>query len=121
MRITIIPSDSRVVIDGVGHDGINLSSIDPSIHAIQWYGTDGEIEIKDYRGRSLENKEITSFDEFAFVIPLWEAADAVEQQKKAEFEAMQLAHAELAIAMEAQAKAEAEAEAKRQAELQAQQ
>lgn len=87
MRITIIPSDSRVAINGVGYDGINLSSIDPSIHAVQWYDTDGEVEIKDARGRMVENRVITSFDEFAFVIPLWEAAKAADDLLKAQINA----------------------------------
>lgn len=81
MRITIIPEDGRVVVDGEAYGGIDLSSIDPTIHAVQWFDTEGEIEIKDTRGRIVENREITSFDEFAFVIPLWEAAKLETQQK----------------------------------------
>jgi len=80
MRITIIPSDGRVNIDGKSYGGIDLSFIDPNIHAIQWYDTEGEVEIKDSRGRIVENREITSFDEFASVIPLWETAKAADQQ-----------------------------------------
>ena len=74
MRATIISEKGRVVIDGESYDDIDLSSLDPSIHAIQWYDTSGEVEIKDARGRIIENREITSFDEFAFILPLWEAA-----------------------------------------------
>lgn len=70
MRITVIPSDKRVVIDGVGYNEIDLSSLDPSIHAIQWHGTYGEVEIKDARGRMIENREINSFDEYNFIISL---------------------------------------------------
>ena len=74
MRAIIIPEKGRVVIDGESYDDIDLSSLDPSIHAVQWYDTYGEVEIKDARGRMIENREITSFDEFAFIIPLWEMA-----------------------------------------------
>jgi hypothetical protein len=74
MRATIVPENGRVIIDGESYDDIDLSSVDSSIHAIQWYDTYGEVEIKDARGRMIENREITSFDEFAFVIPLWETA-----------------------------------------------
>jgi hypothetical protein len=81
MRVTIIPQDGLVSIDGVGFDKLDLSSLDPTIHAVQWYDTEGEIEIKDARGRMVENREITSFDEFAFVIPLWENAQ-VERERK---------------------------------------
>ena len=70
MRITVIPSDKRVVIDGVGYNKIDLSSLDSSIHAIQWYDTYGEVEIKDARGRMIENREIESFDEYNFIISL---------------------------------------------------
>jgi len=89
MKITVIPEDGKVSIDGEGYEGLDLSSIDSSIHAVQWYDTDGEIEIKDARGRMVENREITSFDEFAFVIPLWEAAKLkVAQEKQANLDAI---------------------------------
>ena len=81
MRVVIIPSDGVVSIDGVSFNNIDLSSINQSIHAVQWYGSDGEVEIKDERGRMMENREITSFDEFAFVIPLWEASKLKAQQE----------------------------------------
>ena len=81
MRITVIPEDGTVSIGGVGYSGIDLSPIDPSVHAVQWYDTDGEIEVKDARGRIVENRVITSFDEFAFVIPLWEMANLKAMQE----------------------------------------
>jgi hypothetical protein len=96
MRVTIIPSDGLVSIDGEGFSDIDLSSIDPSVHAVQWYDTEGEIEVKDTRGRIVENREITSFEEFDFVVPLWEAEKA-----KAIQEAQALA--DLQAQMEAQA------------------
>lgn len=108
MKITIIPQDGVVSIDGVSRSGIDLSSIDPSFHAIQWFGEDGEIEIKNARDKHIENREITSFDEFAFVIPLWEAADAEVKKKQAEFEAILKEHENLALEMEEAAKKEAE-------------
>lgn len=80
MRITVVPSDGRVNIDGEGYSDIDLSFLDPAIHAIQWYDTEGEVEIKDAHGRMVENREITSFDEFASVIPLWEATKLKAQQ-----------------------------------------
>ena len=79
MKITIIPEDSTVSIDGVGCNGLDLSSLNSNIHAVQWYGTEGDVEIKDARGRMVENRAINSFDEFAFVIPLWEAAKAKKE------------------------------------------
>lgn len=75
MKITVIRDDNTVSIDGEGYS-VDLSSLDSSIHAIQWHDTVGEVEMKDSRGRMIENREITSFDEFAFIIPLWEEAKA---------------------------------------------
>jgi hypothetical protein len=80
MRVTIVPQDGFVSVDGEGYTGINLSSLDSNIHAVQWYDTEGDVEIVDNRGRHIENREITSFDEFASVIPLWEAAKAAKQK-----------------------------------------
>lgn len=44
MRAAIIPSDRVVVIDGQAYSNIDMSSIDPAIHAVQWYDTWGEVE-----------------------------------------------------------------------------
>jgi hypothetical protein len=57
MRVTVIPEDRWIRRDS---DQVNLSDWpfdDASIHAIQWYGEDGEIE---YEGRPKPpNKTIT--------------------------------------------------------------
>lgn len=47
MKVTIIVEDSIVIIDGIVYEDIDLSSLDSDIHAIQWYDTYGEIEVKD--------------------------------------------------------------------------
>ena len=49
MRLTIIPSDKAIVIDGefflnIGED---LSWIPSNVHALQWYDTWGELEFND--------------------------------------------------------------------------
>ena len=79
MRITVIANDGMVSIDGKIFDQLDLSALDSTIHAIQWYDTEGEVEIVDNRGRHIENRPITSFDEYSFVIPLWEAAKAKKE------------------------------------------
>lgn len=107
MRVTIIKQDGIVAIDGVPFNGIDLSTLDPSIHAVQWFGDEGEVEVKDERGRMVENRQITSFDEFTFVIPLWEQAKAKDEKDKAEFAALVKSHEDLAIEMETQAAADA--------------
>ena len=76
MRLTIIPEDGKVNIDGVAFDGIDLSWVDPSYHAIQWRGTEGEIEIYA-NGKPVENRPITSITQFQRAIDAW-------NQRKAE-------------------------------------
>lgn len=43
MRVTIIKSDNAVYVDGHAL-GVDCSSLPPNFHALQWYGTWGEIE-----------------------------------------------------------------------------
>jgi len=94
MRITIIPSDGFVSIDGYGFSGLNLSSIDPTVHAVQWYDTHGEIEVKDLAtGRMVANTEITSLEQFQVAIDIWNSRKeeilAAEAQALAEAQAQQ--------------------------------
>lgn len=74
MRVTIIPDDKFVSVDGDGLLDLDLSFVDSNIHAIQWYGTHGEIEYKDpVTGKMTSNEEITSFDQFQQAITAWQA------------------------------------------------
>ena len=80
MRLTIIPIDGSVAIDGVGFGGLDLSFMDASVHAVQWYETHGEIEIKDpVTGRMVTNEVITSIDEFQPAIDAWQSAKTAEE------------------------------------------
>lgn len=80
MRVTIIPIDGSVAIDGAGFGGLDLSFIDASVHAVQWYDTHGEIEVKDpVTGRMVENRVITSIDAFQPAIDLWQSAKTAEE------------------------------------------
>jgi len=74
MRVTILPADGFVSIDGEGYSNINLSFIDPGIHAVQWYDTEGDIERKDSRGRMVANEHATSIEQFQPALDLWLAA-----------------------------------------------
>ena len=79
MRLTIIPFDGFVSVDGLGFSGLDLSSFDPSIHAIQWYGEFGEMEIKNpVTGKMVENREITSIEEYQNAIAAWQNAKNIE-------------------------------------------
>lgn len=81
MRVTIIPIDGSVSVDGKGFGELDLSFIDASVHAVQWYETHGEIEIKDpVTGRMVANEVITSMDAFQSALDLWQAAKTAEEQ-----------------------------------------
>ena len=57
MKLTIIPSDGAVYKDGISYSGLDLSSAPTGVHALQWYGTEGEIE---FSGRPKPQNEIIS-------------------------------------------------------------
>lgn len=74
MRVTIIPVDGFVSVDGEGYSGLDLSFVDASVHAVQWYGEFGEVEIKNpTTGKMIENREIASLDEFQQAVAVWQA------------------------------------------------
>ena len=77
-KIIIIVEDNSVVKNGVGHDGLDLSSCDipPNVSALQWDNTAGEIEFDT----AIDNESITE-------LPAWATAcEAVWQQKEDEKE-----------------------------------
>lgn len=86
MRITIIPDDKTVTVDGEGYGNLDLSFIDPTIHAIQWYDTHGEIERRDPVTKKMtSNEEIMSIDGFQQALTVWQnekdriAAELIKQ------------------------------------------
>jgi len=80
MRVTIVPIDGVVNVDGKGFGGLNLSFMDASVHAVQWYETHGEIEVKDpVTGRMVANEVITSIDAFQPAIDVWQATKTAEE------------------------------------------
>jgi hypothetical protein len=88
MRLSIIKNDGFVSIDNDGYKGIDLSLIDESVNAVQWYDTYGEVEIKDSRNRIIENREITNIDDYLFVVTLWQAKkdEAIENENRSKVE-----------------------------------
>jgi hypothetical protein len=79
MRLTIIPADGAVSVNGRGFGGIDMLSIDPTIHAVQWYGTQGEIEYAtDKDGVKPANLVIDSLADFQAVLDAWEQKRAAE-------------------------------------------
>jgi hypothetical protein len=79
MRLTIIPTDGTVIIDGVPRCELSLSScnIPNNVHALQWYDIKGWIEFQDpedpFTPKS-PNQEINNLPEWAIAcIAVWEA------------------------------------------------
>ena len=84
MRVTIIPIDGFVSVDGEGYSGLDLSFMASDIHALQWYETDGELEIQDARGRVIENRPIDSLEPYQPALDVWQVAkDAAEAEAEA--------------------------------------
>jgi hypothetical protein len=80
MKLTIVPEDGVVTLDGESYANLNLSFLDPTIHAVQWYGTHGEVEHKDpVTGKMTANREIQNIDEFQQAITVWQAAKDMEE------------------------------------------
>lgn len=84
MRAIIIPSDTFCSVDGVGFNGVTMVSVAPEIHAVQWYGTNGEIEIQDIiTGKMISNIQITSLDAFQAVFDsYWVIRAAAEHEQQ---------------------------------------
>ena len=69
-RITIIPDDNIVIVDGDARE-ISMVGIDPAIHAVQWFGAAGEIEYNDGRA----HEPITDITPFQIFITRWNDAE----------------------------------------------
>lgn len=72
MRIAIIAEDSRVSIEGQS-ERVDLSTLDEEVHAVQWYGTVGEVEYKhDYIANTKKNNErIDDFTPYQKFVDAW--------------------------------------------------
>jgi hypothetical protein len=89
-RITVVKGDGLIIVDKEGYNGIDLSFLDPNIHAIQWYDTWGEIERKDERNRHLPNEEITSLGSLESpIMAAWQAKkEEIALAQQAQLEAL---------------------------------
>lgn len=89
MKVTIVYADRCVGVDNEFFYGIDLSGLDTTIHAVQWYGESGEIEFKEVQANGVitkaPNLRIFSLDGFEFVLPLWRAAKEAAAATQAEF------------------------------------
>ena len=84
MRATIIPSDQFCSVDGVGFNGVDMTSVAPEVHAVQWHGTHGEVEVQDpSTGKMVRNDEITSLNNFEAVLnAYWVIRDAFDAEEQ---------------------------------------
>ena len=66
MKISIIKEDSFVVIDGVGYNDLDTSSVGSTIHAIQFDTTTNKGHIEYNNGTT--NEEITSISAYQSIV-----------------------------------------------------
>jgi hypothetical protein len=90
MRVTIIPADQLVVIDGTSVIIDNMPIVNASIHAVQWYETNGTIEHKDTSNTNnvvlTHIEEITELSSFQEIIDIATAKIAADKIIAAERE-----------------------------------
>lgn len=70
-RITIIRADGLVSVDGRPVFGLDLSGMDQTIHAVQWYGTQGVVEIGG-GGAPRQNLDIYGMEDFMAPLEMWQ-------------------------------------------------
>ena len=81
-RISIIPADGIVAVNGMSVSGLDLSFLPDDIHAIQWYGERGEVEFRaDLYGYKKMNEKIDSFKPFEKAVDLFERMKATAQNE----------------------------------------
>lgn len=100
MKLTIVADDSAIGVDGAFFAPLDLAQLDPTVHAVQWYGEYGEVEYKTrFENGALikpENLLIMDLTPYQFAIDTWNAAK----------EAAIVAEAAAAAAAEAAAQSE---------------
>ena len=77
-RIIIIRPDGFVSIGGRGFGGLDMSGVDPQIHAVQWFDTIGEIELVPDENGQPANIAITNLDFCQSAIDAWVTAAEAE-------------------------------------------
>ena len=70
--LTIVKEDSFVKVDGVGLTPIDCSSLASNIHAIQFDGSNGEVQYND----GTDNLAITDISAYSTITNLWTSAKA---------------------------------------------
>jgi hypothetical protein len=91
MRLTIIPSDGMVLVDGRACklDLTGYSQLD-GLRAVQWDEDLGHIEFDNRRATPADykhNENITDIDAYQDIVAAWQAAAAAEDTAMAEMKA----------------------------------
>lgn len=91
MKLVIVADDKRVCVDGLCFDGLDVSSLDASIHAVQWNGQWGEIEYKsvfqDGQITKPQNQVITNVTPYQWAVDAWNVEKEAEEAAEAEAQA----------------------------------
>jgi hypothetical protein len=75
MRVTIIAPDRLVAVDNVAYNGLDFQALPADIHAVQWYGTAGEVEyVTDASGYKKHNTTLDSLAAFQPLLDVWQLA-----------------------------------------------
>lgn len=94
MRVTIIKKDGFVSVDGVGFAGLDLSFLPETVHAVQWYGTVGEVEMCEFHPyKTLMAPSLTIYvlDDYQQCLDLWNSAKTAYDTALLQAEAAQAA------------------------------
>lgn len=75
--LTIVSNDSLVIVDGIALK-VDLTGIDPLIHAVQWKNDRGHVEWKahDLDGNRKHDDKITDVTPYQVFIDRWTAVKA---------------------------------------------
>lgn len=82
MQLTIIKDMGLVQVDGKGYDELDMTGIPDNVHAVQWYGSHGDIEYVD----GTPNLDITELPAWALTAKSRRDAKDAEEVAKAEAE-----------------------------------
>ena len=76
-KLTIVPEDGMISIDGLSYFELSMTGVPKDIHALQWYGKGGETEYKaDDYGDSKPNIRIDDLPKWTQKsIGVWETAN----------------------------------------------
>ena len=70
--ITILKADGKVLVDGVVEGSIDMSDLPSNVHAVQWFGSAGEIEYVAVNGVKPANTPLDIFDDYSQFVTRWQ-------------------------------------------------